>query len=348
MLTRVLLAVTLLASLGANATTLKAELKGGSWRWTNAVPFSGDASNIVPSRWNVADGLAPSQEVVLGGLMTSGVKTASLSFGGERVEFPLNVLGFEYNLGELSGRVENGEPQTGTLCSTYGSFSSQIGLTGSAMCIAPTSYKVTDGLVSANPYSFIRPIIQSIDTGSISALFSGKPPGRYIGSVPVTSFYDYYVPGSSIRTRHQSVDVITIEVDYEPSFLTQLTLSGDDELKNLYNKIENTVSGSTQYKIDAKGWFSNGLSVSLLTTRDNYEMKGPSLTTLPYSIDCIGCAEPSLVEGGTVKTSKTSVPGTDTANITFDLKVNFTDVDLDTLENGHYSDSFILFVEAGL
>lgn len=348
MLLRTFMLVALMMPLVSYGSIVTAELKAGTWRWISGVPSaSGINDHIVPSRWNVASGLPPTTEVVLGGATDTNEKNILLSSAGQSVSLPVTIVGFEYNLGELSSKYEVGSSQSGTPCNMYGSLNSNIGLTGDSLCILENSYKISSELESATPYAFIRPIIKFPNSEAIISAFSGKPTGKYIGAVPVTSFYDYYIPGSSIKTRKYSVDVVNVEINYEPAFVSKVTVSGSGNIPSVNFKNE-TVSGFTKLKIDAEGWFSNGLTVSLKPTRNVYEMKGPLLTTIPYSIDCVGCLDHQLVESGSVINMDTSVPGNNTANISFDIDVSFSDIDLDTLENGDYSDTFILLIEAGL
>lgn len=347
MLLRIFMVAVMMIPLVSYGSTLTGELKGNNWRWISAVPSSGNSAHIVPSRWNITNSLPPATEVVLGGATDTNEKVVALSSGGASINLPVSVVGFEYNLGDLSSKFQDGEVQTGTLCDMYGSLSSFVGLAGSSSCVSQKSYKIPSELNSATPYAFVRPIIKFPNSASITSAFAGKPQGKYVGSVSVSSFYDYYIPGTSIRTRNYSVDVVNIEIDYESSFISRVTLFGNSEIPSLNDK-DNTVSGYGKFKIDAEGWFSNGLNISLLPSRSVYEMQGPLFTKIPYSINCVGCAHHQLVESGSVINKNTSAPGSSTTNIKFDIDVSFTDVDLETLESGFYSDDFILFIEAGL
>lgn len=318
--------------------TLKADIKGNTIHWDQVHQLGGN--ELTPSFWHVVSGLRPTAKWVPGGLSGAVSAEVRLTYGSEIAIVPLRMKGFEYNTGTASP-VE-GDGQTGVLCPGASFSGGIVKVTDIVGCIYPTSLVTTDAVT---PYSFIRPIIE-MDNADILAALDGMPAGRYVGMLPVSSFYDFYL--SSVRTRHHENYQIRFEFDYEPSILTDVAISGSSELVTRYDVNGERVSADTTFTGTATGIFTNGLILSLNPTRIRYEMDGPNLSTLPYSVDCLECNMASLVDNGNVNTYETTIPASGTTVIPFNIKVSFTDVELDTLENGNYSDTFYVLFEAGI
>ncbi|CAE6964654.1 hypothetical protein ACOMICROBIO_NCLOACGD_05350 [Vibrio sp. B1ASS3] len=337
--------ILILTSLSAEATLLKGKLEGVAFHWKNAQQISGSGVTefFVPSQWNVATGLAPTTEFVLGGVANLPPTEITLSFGSERVNVPMTVVGFEYNLGDLGSKVKIGPTESGPICNSYGTHSSHLGLYGGAYCTYSNSYMINSG-AAYNPYSFIRPIV-SLDISELGKAFKGKSKGVYVGSLSVTSFYDYYVPSNGIRTRQYKPENVAVQIEYEPGYVTDVMVVGDENIAPFYDLLSNTVSGYTSYSLNAKGWFLNGLKLSLKPLRTKYEMIGPVGATIPYSVECFGCDTQSLVKQGYVINKDVHISGTNTTNIGFDIKISYEDIDLGAIEDGEYLDVLVLMVE---
>ncbi|WP_132941821.1 hypothetical protein [Vibrio crassostreae] len=318
---------------------MTAELTAGNLRWNNANSISG-GQHYTPSQWSVVNNLPPTQEWVPGGLLNNTPTMLTLTSGGSAVDVPFKVIGFEYNTGSVMPNI--GSLQAGSTCSGANSSGKVIRVTGVSGCLYKHSL-IYDSTFS--PYSFIRPIVD-IDTGVLVDAFNGLPKGVYRGTINVSNFYEYIAPSSSgIRARRIKDIPLTLEVDYEPSFISSVTFNGDRELKVFYDLTSNVVRGETMFVAQAQGWFTNGLSISLLPSRTNYVMKGPSLTEIPYSIECLDCRSVVLVEEGNVVTAETSREGENAATLNLNIRVSFQEVDLNSVESGLYSDTFILVFE---
>lgn len=338
MLRATLVFAVLCASSVVGATTLRAELTAGNFRWDNANPLSGQ--KFVPSMWDIVDQLPPTKVWLPGGLFGSVPNDLTLTAAGESVTIPFEVVGFEYNTG--SANPTKGQVVTGSVCNDVDYSSGIVRVVDGIGC----TYSHTLAMTAAfNPYSFIRPVFE-LDQVALKAAFKGKPKGVYRGSVAVTNFYDYgFSLYSGVRSRHYDTTPITVEIDHKPAFITSVVITGDHELRTIYDYSRDVVSGKTILNGVANGSFLNGMTVSLRKSRTDYSMKGPSATTIPYSIECIGCDDPLLVNEGLVQHLQTRVPGVDTAQVNFDLKISFSDVALNTVEVGTYSDTFVLFFE---
>ena len=329
-------AVLLLISTSVDAVTLKADFSAGNFRWVNANPVSG--SKYVPSTWDLAENLPPTKEWLPGGLAYTTTKSLVLSAGGESVTIPFEVKGFEYNTGSANPKV--GGAASGSICSDVNYSSGIVRIADGVACTYSHTLKTS---AAFNPYSFIRPVFE-LDSGALELLFKDKPKGVYRGTVSVTNYYDYEFY-SGVRTRQYETTPVIVEINYEPAFITSVVITGDNELRTIYDYSRDVVSGNTTLNGVANGWFSNGMTVSLRKSRTDYAMDGPHTTKIPYSIECIGCDDPLLVNEGIVQHQQTRVPGGDTAQVNFDLKISFSDVALNTVEVGAYSDTFVLFFE---
>ncbi|WP_157806438.1 hypothetical protein [Vibrio salilacus] len=331
----IMISATFFWSVSASAMTFKAYIKRNEIQWKDVVEV--DNNTFTPSFWYVESGLKPTREWIPGGLTATSPSEVRLTSGNESVVLPLTVSGFEYNIGSTNAVL--GRTQSGLLCS--GNYTAGIvKVIGQAGCLHPHALITTNAY---NPYSFIRPLIK-IETEKLSKIFEGKPAGYYVGSIAVGSFYDYYLP-SSLRTRYHANYQIRFEFNFQPAFVFSVDITGESELKPHYSPKADYVSGESVFNGRASGWFSDGLMMTLNRSRINYEMKGPQLTKIPYSIECLECDTPLLVSKGLVKNYTATVQGNRTEEIPFRLKVSFTDIDLSTLENGQYNDTFYLIFE---
>lgn len=339
MLNYFLFTFVLLFSSIANAIIMHAELSAGNLRWSNANARSG-GQYYTPSQWSVVNNLPPTNEWVPGGLLNSTSSTLTLISEGTVIDVPFEVIGFEYNTGSVM--PSNGTLQSGSVCSKTDSSGKVIRVTGVGGCLYENS--LTYG-GTFSPYSFIRPIV-GIDTVALTDAFNGFPKGVYRGTVNVSNFYDYVVPSSGGITARRVKNIpITLEVDYEPSFISSVAINGDRELTVFYDLDRNVVRGETILVAQAQGWFTDGLSISLLPNRTNYALTGPSMTQIPYSIECLDCSSVMLVNEGNVVTTETKRAGANSASLGLSIRVSFQDVDLNSVESGLYSDNFILVFE---
>ncbi|EPN4952616.1 hypothetical protein ACT0HV_000571 [Vibrio diabolicus] len=321
-----------------HGTTFKAELVGEQLRFKNA--YTLDGSHIVPSNWSVVSNLPTTEKWVPGGLLSVAPATLKLQSGSDSVDVPFNIVGFEYNTGSAGPTI--GDSQSGNICNNE-SFTNGIAtVTDGVACTLSHALVHTS---SVNPYSFIRPVVE-VDPLDVAQAFEGKPQGRYLGSISVANFFDYYFHSSNnVRTRHVSNNHIALEIDYIPAYITSVDITGDEEMFVRYEFGNNTVSGEATFQGVAQGQFVNGLKVSLLPSRVDYFLNGQGSTFIPYGIDCLGCEWSRLVENGVVVKDTTKIPSSNVNRIDFAIRVFFDNADLDNLETSKYDDAFVLMFE---
>ena len=320
----------------AHSTTLRGEIEGKALDWNNVQSSAGNT--YVPSFWTPVNGLSPTFSWTPGALTAASPTLLTLT-GPDNVTIDVSVLGFEYHMGEASF-APSGLPSTLPTCTESSVAGSWVRLTGSAGC----GYDETlISNASVNPYSFIRPILE-LDESQVIAAFQGKPVGLYRGSFSVSSFY-HYAHSNGVETRHVSQHPIVFELNYAPDEITDVHIVGDGVLDTDYNRIQKTLSGEAQFRGVAQGFFSSGLKVSLIPGRVNYEMMGPNGSAFPYSIDCAFCKQTKLVSDGSVINSESIIRAQDASSVNFTIDVSFSDVDIDSVDEGTYSDSFVLMFE---
>ncbi|OTW00268.1 hypothetical protein [Vibrio parahaemolyticus] len=334
---RISLIALLLSTQTAWGMTLKAEIHGRNIEWDQVQQL--ESHLFTPSFWHVVNGLRPTSEWVPGGLVSASPTEVVLTSGGTRVNVPIEIAGYEYNTGSANPTL--GQSQSGLLCSGHYT-GGIVQVKGAAQCLFTNSLTTS---TAYNLYSFIRPLVK-LDTNQLLKALEGNPAGRYVGSVAVGSFYDFYQSG--IRSRYHDNYQIRFEFDYEPSFVFEVDVVGDSELTPEYGLGNGLVSGETTFDVRASGWFTDGVTMSLSRSRVDYQMTGPGQTILPYSIECLECDKPILVKDGSVQNGSSTAPGSQTNEIPFRLRVSFDDVELSTLENGRYSDTFYLLFEPGV
>lgn len=319
-------------------TTIRAHVQGKSLHWDNVITLSSE--QMVPSFWQHSVNLTATSSWLPGGLVEAGTNTIELTNGTDIISLPIQFLGFEYNLG--SSAASKGSDWLGDVCKHTRFTGSTIFLADGIQCFFQHKL-VTPHAVT--PYTFIRPVF-NLDKNQVIGAFANKSAGVYSGQTRLHSQYLYDHNG--IESRRYIDHIIAFELKHTPSTLTQVSVIGNSELQTSYDMRLKQVSGNTYFKITANGYFTQGLTVSLVNHRTDYLMQGPNLTTLPYSIDCIGCATQSLVHEGKVETLQTHVSGKEVSIINFDIKLFFENQDLTLLEQGQYSDTLTLIVEPAL
>lgn len=333
---RVIVFLILVISYCSHAVTIKVQLENSNLKWDNAIEMLNN--QFVPSNWDIVKGLTPTKSWVPGGVNQATPATITLSYAGQNVTIPFKVIGFEYNTGAVS--PSKGEAESGS-CSDINFSNTIIRVSGNVNCNYSHRLNTT---TAYSPYSFIRPIF-TINQADLIAAFNGKVKGKYIGSVSVSSFYYFYYDNedSNIKSKFHHNHIVNLEVDYRSDFITSVSISGEREIPIIYH--DNKISGEILLNGNISGFFSNGVKVSLKSTKDNYFLTGPSLMTIPYSIQCLSCEQSSLVNNGLVVNRNSRLLGSRVSSINFKLKVFYQDIDLSNLDTGYYNDSFVLIFE---
>lgn len=341
----------LLISCSSFAVTLKAKIEAGNLRWNNVI--TGDY--MVPSTWDIVKGLTPTNKWIPGGLAMSSANTVRLTrIGGGAVNIPLEIVGFDYNVGTTGAELNTDKSET--TANGYGcSDEVSLPLVRVVGKDCTTNYALTT-TVAYNPYSFIRPVFK-VDESKILAAFQGDvSPGTYTAMIPAQSFYYFYFSSGAKSKFYQSHSV-NIEIEYvEVARITSVVVSGNRELTTTYNS-DNTVSAQTQLTVEVKSDLGNdGVNMSLKGNKNSYKLTGPGMIKIPYNIVCeagAGCTGTYLVKDGEDVLNKDSIllsnnNYNDNTRIQFKLNIFYDGVELDELDTGYYRDSFILMFEPSM
>ncbi|GLS91796.1 hypothetical protein GCM10007916_28660 [Psychromonas marina] len=325
-------------SMGASSIA-KGSFDGKQIRWTSAFSIQGD-DHIVPSHWDIAGKLMPTSEWLPGGFYTPPPPSILMHGPIGSVYVDISLIGLQYNAGGAT--PSTGSPSTGTVCTDAIGSGAMVTLSGSN-CYYKESLVNTP---PKQPYAFIRPVFH-IDPAELELKLDGQDSGLYRGTVMWSNFYDYVFDSSGVYTRQINTHHLVIEIDYEAAYITNVDLIGDGIIKTTYNHQEQ-VSGTTNFQGLVTGKLPSGVKLSLKDANRDYELVKGTSSSIPYSVDCLGCADTSLVSNGSVVNSETTIPSSNGLIAPFSLTVGFDNVDLVNIEEGDHYDSFILIFEPNI
>ncbi len=262
----------------------------------------------------------------------------------ESADVPFSITGMQYNNIGIGGGVTNSGIGTG--CSTDTVTTSVIEVRGSN-CVS--KWKITNH-VSTAPFILYRPIL-NINDSDIETALSGKPKGVYTAFTPITVKFHYYV--GSVLTYHQFTEMVSIVIDYDPVWITSVTLSQKDiELLPTYDTGTRTVSSDKkQVIVNVNGYFDNGIRLNIDNRDYALIHETAPNAKIPFYIQCAGCGPNysdtiELVDkfGKAINTS-TIIGDKPTNTINFSLLFGYSDVDGTTLVSGSYVDIVNLVIE---
>ncbi|WP_227742451.1 hypothetical protein [Vibrio owensii] len=208
-------------------------------------------------------------------------------------------------------------------------------------CISSTKLSVA---VPTSPFILFRPMFSIQEMDIVNAL-AGRAEGNYSASVPITVRY-YYENTSGIATYRNISDVMIFSFNYEPVEIADLViLDGDGVMEPSYDTANRRVSAQTNYKLEAQGYFNNG--VVLTMPNQVYELVNAISpeSTIPYNITCNECSSPELVNEGVLLEQETYIgegSGVQT-NLPFNLSFDY-DVEGEPLVSGEYTDTVTIMV----
>lgn len=331
----------------AQALEVSAQIKGGALRWVSAQSAHGA---LVPSIWDTPSQMVPASDFVPG---AGVVDMLPLNFAGgtsgSMVSLTLALRGMEYNSPEVVS--SQSDPVGGSTANTT--------LNGGTIQVLGRG--LGDRLVQLgrelSPFTHARPIFWLGSSDDIVKAFedAGATPGIYTAHVQLPLVYEYVRAG--VRIRHNWTMPFTINIDYSPSVLTDVTLISPTfgvMTPRYYNAGGiKKVQGEAIYNGTAVGVFTNGLRLRLASS-DDYQMQevaagSTTPATIPYSITCNGCERSALVINGSAEpgmaTNGTHLVGSNVNTISFSIHVSFADVALSSLNTGSYRDQFTLLFE---
>lgn len=334
----IILLTSLNMSCAIAAVDITATINTTDIRWIDVISIN--SGNYTSSKWDIPTGVPAAQLWLPGGLSNSIPSEIILtSSTGGAVRFPIIFTGFQY---DLRGLNPSPDKVSGSAQCVEKSFDGNIvSLKGGVGCVAENWL---DNNTYQYPYGFIRPIF-TIDDSQVVAAFNKQPSGNYTGTVNVGNFFEYYrYPGNTVKARHNGNLSVNFNITHKAAQVTNVDLQGSSIIRPMYDLNNDTVKGTTKFKGIITGYFPLGIMLSLDATRVDYNMNGPNVTFIPYSVVCTGCYDSLLVDGGNVVKQSTSIVGNDSM-LAFDLDVKYDNVDTHSLESGVYQDNLILLFE---
>ncbi|EGQ8057180.1 hypothetical protein HPX47_004638 [Vibrio alginolyticus] len=314
-------------------------------------------NQVTMSNWQVMDGLQPTTEWAPGTFLgaPSSAVTLTNALGGDTVSVDIDIVGLQYNLGDVAGRFSETGISLGKGCETSEYDGGVFTIMGSN-CVG----NVMRSSAMLTPFHFVRPIIELDKTAIIDAFHDAKASsGQYIGTTMVRPFYVFKTPTGSLTYRHGVAIPITFSFRYEASSLESLQVQGDGMMYPTYDNVKHTVSGATKYRVTAKGFFSNGLKMTFSSADgDAYQLNytedtsvKSTHTPIPYSVFCRQCTVPTVVKDGVMQmpdSEATANVGTISDVIEVNFDVLFHDIEAKDVETGAYRGSFTVLFEENL
>lgn len=332
------------------AATLNGILKGGSITWLNAIHQS---DYLVLSNWQPIGELTPTKEWVPASVFGNSASIDYLTNNtGVQVSVDLQVSGLEYGLGKSSGHFNQRgtPPNTLSSCQITQQADEYAFIIG-ANCFGKKSYLSTGNYT---PFQFVRPVISINEEALIDSFRNTEAAsGVYTGTVMIKAGYVFRSPTGTWTYRSAPSVPITLSIRYEASSLNSIKMTGTGIIQPDYDKKNHTVSGWTQYLIQANGYFTDGLKLTFVDNGDGrfqLEHKNDNINkSIPYSIDCFKCIDKEVVKNGGINVNEgiTTLQG-DGDSINFRLKVHYDNINVGSVETGAYQDSFIVYFEENL
>ncbi|CAH7151803.1 conserved hypothetical protein [Vibrio chagasii] len=317
---------------------VKGALKGERLHWISAVTASQQAGVLKPAHGLFAPKVSSTKSWLPGAIIQAPTKITLLN-QGQSVTFAIEVLGLEYSVAnQLPTQKENNQQ---ACSSDY--FNGQVIQVMGRTCYANNSLHM---LQESNPFSSLSPLFK-VEESAIKQAFNGKLAGVYRGQI--TFQYQFkWQNRSGVWVSTQDSQSIMFEILHQPSEITKITVVRQDEIKTDYDYFQNrnSVSGETRYHVEVEGQYLNALKLELQNRR--YQLLGGGSQGIPYSIECEECETPQLVDNGSLINSYTTLRGGSRSSLPFTLRVYLSDVDLEGIERGRFSDTFTLLVSPGV
>ncbi|EDP60466.1 hypothetical protein [Vibrio sp. AND4] len=322
-----------------SASEFSAKATGQDLYWLS---LDSVADGQAPSYWDIPVHLPVADKVIPGGVTKVGRQTIKVSHGGKQVNLPIDVQGIIYRLSSV-GTVSDDVLGEAT-ATVSGNEVTVIGTGAGEKRITLKS--------QVSPITHYRPYLSKINKSEWVTSFknAGATKGRYVGVLPVSAQYDYVRNGT--RIRYTLVFSLRVYIDYNPSFLNSISVSGDDNMKVEYD-FPLLVKAETTYTVKATGYFTDGIWVGLYPPKGGVFSLKSSTTNkkIKYNVTCTrGCDRDKrvIVDGKPMidTSDRLIIDATDKTEATAQFKVDFDNISESEFKGGTYTGSFILFFEA--
>ncbi|WP_217522540.1 hypothetical protein [Vibrio metschnikovii] len=320
----------------SHAATIRGKVTANKVDWIGAIKMpSGEL--YVPTGWDIINNLEPTHRWIPATHIVSPPKKINLLGTDSQVSASIKIVGLEYNFGNLKPK-QSGDSGS---CYIMNMDDTMVSLLGDS-CRSGLDFIYAS---RSNPFYFTRPIIE-INEKELLRDFEGMESGKYIGSIPLVAYYEYYTDSGALTYRNFSY-TFQVELDYQPSHLTSISINGDGVIEPVYDTQTKTVSGKTKFYVNANGYFNNGLK--LIFINRSYSLDGP--TKIPYSIRCKGtCSANEIVRDGVMINDSIIISeGTSNMrNVDFILDVGYENFNKEQVETGSYNDVISIIFEENL
>lgn len=316
---------------------VKGSLKGDNLHWISVVAVSEQMGLLKPAHGLFAPKVS-STKAWLPGAIIQAPTTLTLVGQSQSITLPIEVSGLEYVVANQSPTQQENTQQT---CpSDY--FNGQIIQIIGRTCYANHSLHMDQ---ESNPFSSLSPLFK-IEEIALKQAFRGKPAGVYRGLLTFQYRFKWQ-NRSGVWVSTQDSQSVAFEINHQPPEITQITVIRQDEIQTNYDYYQNrnSVSGETRYHVEVEGQYLNALKLEL-QNRD-YQLLGPGIKGISYSIDCEECEDTQLVDNGNLLQAYTTLRS-NRSGLPFTLRVYLSDVDLEGIEKGRFTDTFSLLVSPEL
>jgi hypothetical protein len=331
----------------AVSSDIAGTIKGDRLTWQSAQTTS---DGLKPAIWDVPLRLPAADKVVPGGPASTAEHTLTLSGTGGSVNVPLTIVGMSY---QLSSRVGTPEETAGMNTVVSGSLATVKG--------AGIGNKIVTLSSLSSPFTHYRPVIKPVVASVWLAAFKTAKlnKGIYQGAINYLIPYNYYRDGVLVRNTLQTS--LTIKIEYNPSQLSAVSVSGGGVISpQYYGYPERLVGGTTAYVINATGVFPNGVRIGLKNTVSSgsrYQLLSQTTspqTGIDYSVQCTnGCdGATQIITDGAPNINSTNnrlkMRSSNNVSAQATITVSFSNKKLNELNSDTYLGSFVLIFEAGV
>lgn len=323
----------------ANAQNLFFKVKGNRITYSNATVS--DTSSFTPTFWFPVPNLFPTKEWIPTFTLQQSDVTFSNGFDSFVQPVEITEVTFKSSGFDSSIFSEFSAPTCET--NSNGPTIITIGSNSATPCI--NSYKFSrESGEEIVPFRYFKPKV-NLDGLLDNLKIYGE--GRYFGSMPFNLRY-YYRTSAGVLSYRVIQSSLSIEVDYEPSIIYDVIVSGSNAITPSYDKVSKKVSGSTVYDITVKGIFSDGVKMSFVNDSEDdiFELSNDfSEHSIPYSISCSLCVDRDVVINGVLTNSEGISKIDVSTDFSFALTVSYKDIRGHSLVSGGYHDTFFIYFE---
>lgn len=334
-----------ISSLPVFASEIQLKILGNEVSWITAQQKNG---YFIPSQWTEFPNVPKASSWIPVGVNHDRSHYVTFTNGVDSVQVYLPIIGFQYYSPDTF-QVKNSK-KSGAQFFNEGGHSFYV--TGEG-----ASSKILELDVVNSPFSKVKPIYQLDQKALIDALQNADmPKGIYKANITYHSKYDYSISNTSASYMFSGMN--SFVVDYTPSNLAKLSVSGEDKLKLNYK--EKVFSGETFYDIEASGVFSNGVSVGLQralhkSNRYALESENKDGTYILYDVTCIsGCEKNmhSFIKEGQanidMNKNKATILSLDKKSAKAKIRISFKDKPLSEVNDGIYKGKFTLIFQENI